>query len=171
MSVDQKTWDHDHPVPRTAGKRDQSTVTLHRPRPVYRPPLCPCQSHRMASISFPNSSHYGMSSINSNAEDEDNPYHSNFDTTHGIQMNPLSPHPPRTPRTSTAHSSGYDISASSPRHIPAALDVEPEEERVHDHPAKTRVRSEEVWREIVKSSDGRDKAFVCHVSVPPFSPF
>jgi len=112
-----------------------------------------------------------MSSIHSSAEDEDGPFHSNFDTTHGIQMNPHSPHPPRTPRTSTAHSSGHDLSASSPRHISAALDAEPEEERVHDHPAKTRVKGEEVWREIVKSSDGRDKAFVCHVSVPPCPSF
>ena len=114
----------------------------------------------MSSISFPNGSHYSMSSMHSNAEDEDGPYHSSFDTTHGIQMNPLSSHPPRTPRTSTAYSNGYDLSAPSLKHISASLDAEPEEERVHDHPAKTRVKSEEVWREVVKSSDGRDKAFV-----------
>lgn len=83
-------------------------------------------------------------------------------------MNPLSQHPPRTPRPSTVYSSGYDLSAQSPRHASTALDVE-EEEHVHDHPAKARVRSEEVWREIVKTSDGRDKAFVRFVciSIPP----
>jgi len=121
----------------------------------------------MSSISFPNASHYSMSSVHSNAEDEDNPYRLSFDTTPGIQMNPHSPHPPRTPRTSTAYSSGFDPSPPSPKHISSTLDAEPEEERVHDHPAKTRVKNEEVWREIVKSSDGRDKAFVCRVSTLP----
>ena len=108
-----------------------------------------------------------MSSMSSNAEDEDGPYHSGFDTTHGIQMNPHSPHPPRTPRTSTAYTNGCDMPESSPKQTSDTLDVEPEEERVHDHPAKTRVKSEEVWREIVKSSNGRDKAFVRHTPIPP----
>jgi len=117
----------------------------------------------MSSVTFPNASHYRM---HSNDEDGIAPYDSSFGTTHGIQMNPLSPHPPRTPRTSTAYSSGYDLPAPSPSRIPATLDVEPEEERVEAHPAKTRVRNEEVWREIVKSSDGRDKAFVCRAFVP-----
>lgn len=113
----------------------------------------------MSSIVFPNASNYGISSIHTNAGDEDNPYHPGFDTTHGIQMNPLSPHPPRTPRTSTAYSSGYDVSASSPKNITPALEIAEEEVHVHDHPAKARVRSEEVWREIFRASDGRDKAF------------
>ena len=102
--------------------------------------------------------------MHSNDEDGDNPYDTNFGTTHGIQMNPLSPHPPRTPRTSMAYSSGYDLPAPSPGHISATLDVESEEERVEEHLVKTRVRSEEVWREVLKSSSGRDKAFVCHPS-------
>jgi hypothetical protein len=122
----------------------------------------------MASLTFPGGSPYGA---HSNAEDEDSPFRPGFDTTHGIQMNPLSQHPPRTPRTSTAYNNGYDLSAPSPKRISATLNVEPEEERVHDHPAKTRVRSEEVWREIIKSSDGRDKAFVCHVQLPPSMSF
>ena len=125
----------------------------------------------MSSVTFPDASHYSMSSMHSNDEGGDSPYDTSFGTTHGIQMNPLSPHPPRTPRTSTAYSSGYDLPAPSPRHISAALDVEPEEERVDDHHAKTRVRSEDVWREIFKSSNGRDKAFVCHAPVPSCTPF
>ena len=119
----------------------------------------------MSSITFPNASHFGISSIHSNVGDEDGSYHPSFDTTHGIQMNPLSQHPPRTPRTSMAHSSGYDLSVPSPRHTTASLDVEEEEEHTHDHPAKTRVRGEEVWREIIKTSDGRDKAFVRFASI------
>ena len=114
----------------------------------------------MSSITFPNASHYNMSPMHSSGEDGDGPYDSSFGITHSIQMNPLSPHPPRTPRTSTTYSTGYDLHTSSPKRISATLDVEPEEERVDDHPAKIRVRSEEVWREVVKSSDGRDKAFV-----------
>ena len=125
----------------------------------------------MSSVTFPNASHYSMSSIHSNDEDGDSPYDSSFGTTHGIQMNPLSPHPPRTPRTSTAYSIGYDLPAASPRHISATLDAEPEEERVDDHLVKTPVRSEEVWREIVKSSNGRDKAFVCRTSTSSCTAF
>ena len=106
-----------------------------------------------------------MSSMHSNDEDGVTPYDSSFGTPHGIQMNPLSPHPPRTPRTSTVYSSGYELPATSPKRISASLDVEPEEERVNDQPAKTQVRNEEVWREIVKTSDGRDKAFVRCVPV------
>ena len=116
----------------------------------------------MSSVTFPDASHYSMSSIHSNDEDGVSPYDLSFGTPHGIQMNPLSPRPPRTPRTSTTYSSGYELPAPSPKRISASLDVEPEEERVDDQPAKTHVRSEEVWREIVKTSDGRDKAFVCY---------
>ena len=123
----------------------------------------------MSSVSFPAASHYGISSIHSNVEDEDAPYRSGFDITHGIQMNPLSQHPPRTPRPSTVYSSGYDLPAASPRQPPTNPDVEEEEEHVDDHPARPRARNEEVWREIVKTSDGRDKAFVRRVSIsiPP----
>ena len=119
----------------------------------------------MDSVAFPAGSHYGIASINTNVGDEDDSYHSNFGNAHGIQMNPLSPRPPRTPRTSTAYSSGYDVTSPSPRHIPASVEVETEEERVPDPPAEPRVRKEEVWKEIVKTSDGRDKALVCYVSV------
>lgn len=123
----------------------------------------------MSSITFPSASHYGVSSIHSNPGDEDGSYHSGFETTHGIQMNPLSQHPPRTPKPSTAYSNGYDLSASSPRRASTTLEVEEEEEHVHDHPAKARVMSEEVWREIVKTSNGRDKALVrfASKSIPP----
>lgn len=123
----------------------------------------------MSSITFPTDSHYGISSIHSNAGDEDDPYHHpNFDMTQSIRMNPLSQHPPRTPRTSTAYSSGYDVPVPSPKHPSSTVDVEEgEEERTHDHPAQTRVRNEEVWREIVKTSDGRDKAFVRFVCLYP----
>ena len=162
MLVDQNTWDHDRPGSCEAGNHRLYTRLVTRIRATLL-----FQSHNMSSISFPNASHYSMSSVHSNAEDEDNPYRSTFDTTPGIQMNPHSPHPPRTPRTSTVYSGGFDPSLPSPKHTSGTLDLEPEEERVHDHPAKTRVKNEEVWREIVKSSDGRDKAFVRRVFFPP----
>jgi hypothetical protein len=134
-------------------------------RVACRPPFRLSDTYKMSSVTFPNASHYSLSSVHSNDEDGVTPYDTTFGTPHGIQMNPLSPHPPRTPRTSTAYSGGYELPASSPKRISASLDVEPEEERANDQPAKTQVRSEEVWREIVKTSDGRDKAFVCDVPV------
>lgn len=151
--------------PEHVGSRSRTGQRRHHIQPPTRV-QSPSSSHKMSSVTFPDASHYSMSSIHSNDEAGDSPYGSSFGAAHGIQMNPHSPHPPRTPRTSIAYSSGYDLPASSPKRISATLDVEPEEQRVDDHPAKTRVRSEEVWREIVKSSDGRDKAFVRHVSIP-----
>ena len=173
----QNTWEESTIALRTEeGKRVATFKFYPTATCEAEPPPPPSHSpvpRRMSSISFPNGSHYGMSSIHSNAEDEDGPYHSTsgFDTTHGIQMNPHSPHPPRTPRTSTAYSTGYDPSAPSPKRISATLDTEPEEERVHDHPAQGRVKNEEVWREVVKSSDGRDKAFARRVFVSPWISF
>ena len=151
-------------LPRSSNRRFLGTTSRRPPTLACIPPFCPSHFHKMSSVTFPNGS-YSMSSIHSNDEDMDVPYESSFGTTHGIQMNPLSPHPPRTPRTSTAFGSGYDLPTSSPRRISATLDVEPEEEHADDHPVKTRVRSEEVWREVVKLSDGRDKALVCYASL------
>ena len=94
-------------------------------------------------------------------------------------MNPLSPHPPRTPRTSIvspgeSYIYGSDLysSASSTqeeRHEKPAISEEPveEEEVAEEVPeeqvnsaAVKRVKAPEVWREVLKSSSGRDKAFV-----------
>lgn len=92
-------------------------------------------------------------------------------------MNPLSPHPPRTPRTSIISSSssyvyGSDVYAStasqpeSKSEERAEVEEYGEEEIAEDadevvgEAAVKRVKAPEVWREVFKTSSGRDKAFV-----------
>jgi len=72
---------------------------------------------------------------------EDSQYYSAaFDTSASFTMNPLSPHPPRTPRSHKEESRK------------SVQRTEMDEER--------RVRKEDVWREVFLTSYGRDKAFV-----------
>ncbi|KAG5648656.1 hypothetical protein DXG03_000002 [Asterophora parasitica] len=87
-------------------------------------------------------------------------------------MNPLSAHPPRTPKTSIINSSSavhiYGQSIYEPKEDmePAVVDKEeyPEEldeEEVEQKSAgKVRVRKDEVWRDLFLTSNGRDKAFL-----------
>lgn len=42
------------------------------------------------------------------------------------------------------------------------IEIDPEEDRVKR--LEKRVRKEEIWREMIVTSNGRDKAFVCVVS-------
>ncbi|KAI9001219.1 hypothetical protein BD414DRAFT_474017 [Trametes punicea] len=81
-------------------------------------------------------------------------------------MNPLSSHPPRTPRTSIvsnrSHVCGtevYDPKADAEEKSQEIEVEDPEEEDEMSRSAKSRVRREDVWRELLKSSNGRDKAF------------
>ncbi|KAL1738839.1 hypothetical protein HDZ31DRAFT_50366 [Schizophyllum fasciatum] len=88
-------------------------------------------------------------------------------------MNPLSSHPPRTPRTSVISSSTYVYGASvyedAPSHAMAEkVEVkeevydpadEPDEDDATAAAAAKQVRREDVWREMIITSDGRDKAF------------
>ncbi|KAF9076360.1 hypothetical protein BDP27DRAFT_1210225 [Rhodocollybia butyracea] len=91
-------------------------------------------------------------------------YSSQFDGSSGFQMNPLSAHPPRTPRVSTVSSHMYSSSMyeekdelSENSHNDAeSID---EEEDVRMKEAERRIHSGEIWREIVLTSNGRDKAF------------
>ncbi|KAJ7095224.1 hypothetical protein B0H15DRAFT_828565 [Mycena belliarum] len=81
-----------------------------------------------------------------------------------FQMNPLSSHPPRTPRTSlTASSHAYGASIYESKEEPQepAIDEEDELEEGTEQlkQAEQRVRTEEVWREMFLTSNGRDKAF------------
>lgn len=80
-------------------------------------------------------------------------------------MNPLSSHPPRTPRTSVISSShlyGASIYETKNETQDTAdvdtADGEEEPDRVAE--AVSRVRREDVWREMILTSNGRDKAFV-----------
>lgn len=94
-------------------------------------------------------------------------------------MNPLSAHPPRTPKPS--------LHASSSRHFASASiyedarevveekisfdvvddddDVEIEEENDDVKDAEKKVRQEEIWRDIIVSSNGRDKVFVSRATL------
>ncbi|PPQ65219.1 hypothetical protein CVT26_000196 [Gymnopilus dilepis] len=111
----------------------------------------------MSSISFP-----GHSGTDPHPEDQF--YTPSFDTS-SFQMNPLSSHPPRTPRTSLHASTSHHYSASiyeekepQEQHIEVEdVEIDPEEERVKV--AEKRVKREEVWREMFLTSNGRDKAF------------
>ena len=82
-------------------------------------------------------------------------------------MNPLSSHPPRTPRTSivpnssSTYSSGrYQNSNEENREKVDIEDIEIDEEEEVVKSAERRIRKEEVWREMFLTSAGRDKAFV-----------
>jgi hypothetical protein len=80
-------------------------------------------------------------------------------------MNPLSSHPPRTPRASlvVAHSHVYGTNVyengEEKQEQSVVVDEGEEEEDKIQH-FQPKVRKEDVWREIIITSVGRDKAFV-----------
>lgn len=118
----------------------------------------------MSSISFPHS----VSAPSSRQQEmpESQYYSTEFDGSASFQINPLSTHPPRTPRVSVVSSSHmYGSSIYEERDElseSAHLETESidEEEDVRMKEAERRIRPEEVWRDIVVTSNGRDKAFV-----------
>ena len=116
----------------------------------------------MSSISFPDDSSRPGDSLHA-----DQFYTPSFDSS-SFQMNPLSSHPPRTPRTSMHASSSNHYAPSvyeekTEVEVKVEVDVDdieldPEEDRVKA--LEKRVRKEDVWREMFLTSNGRDKAFV-----------
>ena len=88
-------------------------------------------------------------------------------------MNPLSLHPPRTPKTSLHASSSQHFAsasiyedASEVVEEKVSFDVEDDEIEEGDDKVKAaekKVREEEIWRDIIVSSNGRDKLFVSRV--------
>lgn len=151
----------------------------------------------MSSITFPHA-HDDLASSSASLGDS---IHSQFyapppfDVDGSFQMNPLSAHPPRTPRSSTsaatsssrpnsahfASISVYDEKADDAETVrghgagkedPAAddaeadeLELDEEDERVRA--AEKKIPAHEVWRDIVATSYGRDKAFVSIRSSQP----
>ncbi len=133
---------------------------------------------RMSSISFP----MEQSGSASGSSRDDQLFASHFSTSSSFQMNPLSSHPPRSPHVSLISSA----SSSRPQHTnftgdiysdgldPVAVevastsveDMDPEEERVKS--AEDNVKVAEIWREMILTSNGRDKSFV-RLFVPPCS--
>lgn len=76
-------------------------------------------------------------------------------------MNPLSSHPPRTPKTSiisNASTVGGHEDSSEKVEIDEH-DFDDEEEQVKE--AEKKLVKEDIWKEIVLTSNGRDKALVC----------
>ncbi|KAI0685912.1 hypothetical protein BC835DRAFT_1329154 [Cytidiella melzeri] len=124
----------------------------------------------MSSISFPHAAHdQTASSSHEDAGYFNTDSHSAFATSStgsSFQMNPLSSHPPRTPRNSIVSSNhvyGGDIYTPKEEVIeerPEYFSDDGEEEEEEEvGKARTRVRREDVWREMLKTSYGRDKAF------------
>jgi len=175
----------------------------------------------MSSITFP----HALDDLASSSASLGDSIHSQFyapppfDVDGSFQINPLSAHPPRTPRSSTSaatsshsrpnsahfasisvydektddtetvhgHSAGKEDAADDD---PEADELELDEEDERVRAAEKKIPAHEVWRDIVATSYGRDKAFVsvrsvltavptstappespavCHSSLPPLS--
>lgn len=95
-------------------------------------------------------------------------YSAEFDTSASFTMNPLSSHPPRTPRTSIISNNStvrYGGSVYNEKEEAEGADqdaveeseIDEEEDRVGE--AESKIRKEDVWREMFLTSYGRDKAF------------
>jgi hypothetical protein len=125
--------------------------------------------HNMSAISFPNG-HLSGSTHPDLADSMGFYGGSSFDASgsSSFQMNPLSSHPPRTPRTSTMGNNdssnvyGVQVYASTEpdteKEPMQEVEVDEEDERMKKRAA--RVRREAIWKEMLKTSVGRDKAFV-----------
>ena len=110
----------------------------------------------MSSISFPNPHR-------SSGSHEDQFYTPEFDNT-SFQMNPLSSHPPRTPRTSivanSSNTGNYQHSNEDHQEKVDVEDSEIDEEEEKVKSMERKIKKEQVWREVFLTSAGRDKAFV-----------
>lgn len=90
-------------------------------------------------------------------------------STSGFQMNPLSSHPPRTPRASTSSAISLttfnltheEMSVKDETDAQSTVDLsdDEEEKKVQRAEAASRVRKEEVWKEMLTTAYGRDKTF------------
>jgi hypothetical protein len=142
----------------------------------------------MSSISFPHSADEMGSSSSSLHDPMQAPFYTPpaFDMSSSFQMNPLSAHPPRTPRQSTATQSHFrnmsmsisvydekaeeDQDGETVKADKAEVDedevVELDEEDVRVKEAEKLVGAHEVWRDMLVTSNGRDKAFVSDYGTP-----
>jgi len=81
-------------------------------------------------------------------------------------MNPLSAHPPRTPKSSVNASNSMPFSHTDARRddieehtAETEVELDDEEEGAQEKsPAQNQVRTQDIWREFLKTSTGRDKA-------------
>ena len=125
----------------------------------------------MSSIVFPHADNTGSAS--SSSAHDSHYYPQPFESSSSFQMNPLSSHPPRTPRTSIISSgshiygsSMYETKEETHEHLSIAADDVDLDDEDGDETDKEKtavgnpVRPEAVWREMFLTSNGRDKAFV-----------
>jgi len=136
----------------------------------------------MSTISFPNPhspSHMDSPSSAGGGQSHSNAGHINFfpssydpqASASSFQINPLSSHPPRTPRTSMiASATVVHANANAfPRDVYGSTEENEHDEKQYEDVyeddaeklemrAGKRVRKEEVWREMLATSTGRDKA-------------
>ncbi|KIL00364.1 hypothetical protein PAXRUDRAFT_821736 [Paxillus rubicundulus Ve08.2h10] len=130
----------------------------------------------MSSIAFPHSADGDLASSSSSLHDS---MHAqfyappSFDASNSFQINPLSAHPPRTPRPSTTAQSHfgsmsiYDEKAEQQDWATEKgvhVDNADEEDKLEDQnegvkEAEKKVGRHEVWRDMLLTSNGRDKAF------------
>lgn len=157
------TWRHSATWPAYLDCRARALSVASSSQP---PPATTTTATTMSSITFPNGGRERTASTSSSIHD-DAYFSSSFESAVGssFQMNPLSQHPPRTPRTSIisgSHVYGGDIYTPKEEVIEQRGDLLAEEDEVEAVPetVKARVKPVEVWRELVKTSYGRDKAFV-----------
>ena len=116
-----------------------------------------------SNIAFP--PHSGSSSSNGHP---DGFFGHNYHSPSPFQHNPLSAHPPRTPRpSSVSHSYIYSSEAFHPTAESREKIIEAEEvsgsdveETKSDTKGTTKVTGAEIWRDVIKTSAGRDKVFV-----------
>jgi hypothetical protein len=139
---------------------------------LTRLPYIPTTKPRsvMSTITFPGQP--------SSSSPHDVLYPLSFDSVshNGFQMNPESAHPPRTPRTSATTTVPFSSQASAEdegtEDGPTELEIEVEEEENSQEKsaAKNQVHTQEIWRELLGTSTGRDKAFVLHFASPAAIP-
>ncbi|EIN10665.1 hypothetical protein PUNSTDRAFT_100354 [Punctularia strigosozonata HHB-11173 SS5] len=119
----------------------------------------------MSSISFPHSGAFGASSGSSSVHD-DAVFSPSFEPSgSSFQMNPLSQHPPRTPRTSiisnAASTNSTQVYGQEIYGAKGDNKSEHEAESVDEEPTTPRprkkVRHETIWKEVLSTSYGRDK--------------
>lgn len=119
----------------------------------------------MSSITFPHGQSF-MSSAASSSDHELHSYSPSFESTanNSFQMNPHSSHHPRTPRPSVVSSSSkyevdtYGTEARAQEDTRSEEDSDDEDEKARTE-AQNKVRKEEIWRDLLTTSNGRDKAF------------
>lgn len=121
----------------------------------------------MSSISFPGGSpSYHHSSAAAFDHPDTQSHTPSFDNVSDVfRMNPLSHHPPRTPRQSVTASSAYGTEVYNPLdETPETKELYEDESEDEDDKARTQaegtVRKEEIWRDLLTTSNGRDKALV-----------